>query len=112
MALGLVVGPLLGPRATPLGELGRLVIQLIKAVATPLVFFAIVNAILKTRLEGRAGVRMLALAMMNACIALGIGLLLSNLLHPGRSLDLAQLVPTAGAQATYQGKTIDLLQTF
>src|SRR5688572_25213373 len=86
MVIGVAVAPVLGSRAAPLGELGKLVIQLIKAVATPLVFLAIVNAILRTEVKGRAGLRMLALAMINACIALTIGLLLANLLHPGQSL--------------------------
>src|SRR4029079_15693608 len=74
MVVGAIVGPLLGARAAPLGELGKLVIQLIKAAATPLVFFAIVNAILGTEIKGRAGVRMLVLAAINASIALAIGL--------------------------------------
>ena len=57
MAVGVAVGPALGARAAPLGELGRLVIQLIKAVATPLLFLAIVDAILKTpgQVEGGRG---------------------------------------------------------
>lgn len=49
-------------RAEPLGELGKLVIQLIKAVATPLLFFAIVDAILRTEVRGRQGAIMLAFA--------------------------------------------------
>ena len=59
IAVGVALGPLLGARAAPLGELGKLVIQLIKAVATPLLFFAIVNAILTSPQLGRGvvGVR-------------------------------------------------------
>ena len=86
MALGLLLGPLLGSQASGLGELGRLVIQLIKAAATPLLFLSIVNAILKTEIRGRAAVRLLFWATFNASIALAIGLGISNLFQPGRSL--------------------------
>ena len=103
MVLGAVVGPLLGARAAPLGELGKLVIQLIKAVATPLIFFAIVNAILRTEVKGRAGVRMLVFAAINASIALAIGLLLANLFHPGRSLQA--LAPASAAPRSRRTRT-------
>src|SRR6266478_2616565 len=86
MAVGLAVGPLLGARAEPLGELGKLVIQLIKAVATPLLFFAIVDAILKTEVRGRQGVIMLAFAAGSSSVALAIGLVIASGFHPGRLL--------------------------
>lgn len=111
MVIGVVVGPALGSRAAPLGELGKLVIQLIKAVATPLVFLAIVNAILRTEIKGRAGLRMLALAMINASIALTIGLLLANLLHPGESLQAVTPPAAAPALAAVADKKIDVMKT-
>ncbi len=104
MALGCIAGPLLGKTAAPFGELGKLVIQLIKAVATPLIFLVIVNAILKTEIRARSGARLLGWATLNAVIALGIGLVLSNLLQPGRHL--AMLQSSAGA-AAYAGKKVD-----
>ena len=110
IAVGLVVGSLLGEQAQGLGEIGRLVIQLIKAAATPLLFLAIVHAILKTEIRGRSAVRLIFWAMLNASIALTIGLLISNLLEPGRSLaDVARLDPAAAA--AYADKQIDLLAT-
>jgi DAACS family dicarboxylate/amino acid:cation (Na+ or H+) symporter len=110
MALGLAVGPLLGPDASGLGELGKLVIQLIKAAATPLLFFAIVSSILKTEIEGRSALRLLFWATVNASIAVVIGLGLSNLLQPGHSLsEIAR--PSPSALAAYQNKTVDLLAT-
>ena len=112
MVIGGIVGPLLGTaRAAPLGELGKLVIQLIKAVATPLLFFAIVNAILRTELRGRAGLRMLAFATINACIALAIGLLISNLFHPGRSLQAVAPAGAAAVPAAYADKKLDFVKT-
>lgn len=110
MGLGLVVGPLLGERAVVLGELGRLVIQLIKTVATPLLFFAILHAVLKAELQSRSAVRLLFFAGINASIALAIGLSVSNLFQPGRAM--AVVVP-ADPQAAegYANKRIDLLAT-
>lgn len=111
MVLGLVVGPMLGKDAAAFGELGKLVIGLIKAVATPLLFFAVVNAILRTEVNARSGAKMLVLAVVNASIALSIGLLLSNLLKPG--LHLGAAIPTdPEAARAYAGKSVDFLKTF
>jgi len=110
MAVGLALGPLLGARAEPLGELGRLVIQLIKAVATPLLFLAIVDAILKTEVRGRQGAVMFGFAALSASIALAIGLAISNIFHPGRLLDLHGLAKPGGAGALTD-KKIDVIKT-
>lgn len=109
IAFGLVCGPLLGTRASGLGELGRLVIQLIKAAAAPLLFLSIVNAILKTEIRGAAAARLVFWALVNASIALAIGLLLSNWFEPGRSL--AGFAPKAGAAANFMSKKLDWQNT-
>jgi DAACS family dicarboxylate/amino acid:cation (Na+ or H+) symporter len=108
MAAGLIVGPLLGKDALPLGELGKLVIQLIKAAAAPLLFLSIVNAILKTEIQARAAGRLLFWAVVNASIALAIGLTISNVLHPGRSLSG---FTAAGSTTGYANKKLDLIGT-
>jgi DAACS family dicarboxylate/amino acid:cation (Na+ or H+) symporter len=110
IALGLVVGPLLGKDAKGLGEIGKVVIQLIKAAATPLLFFAIVHAILKTEIRGRSAGRLVIWATVNASIALTIGLLISNVFQPGHSL-VGFHPASAEAQAAYAGKKVDLLAT-
>jgi DAACS family dicarboxylate/amino acid:cation (Na+ or H+) symporter len=111
MALGLIVGPLLGAQASPLGEIGKLVIQLIKAVATPLLFFAIVNAILKTEVSWKQGSRLLMFAALNASIALVIGMTLSNALQPGQHLNVIVSDATREAAKAYADKRVDLLET-
>jgi DAACS family dicarboxylate/amino acid:cation (Na+ or H+) symporter len=110
IALGLVVGPLLDKDAIGLGEIGKVVIQLIKAAATPLLFFAIVNAILKTEIQGRSALRLLFWATLNATIALTLGLTISNLLTPGHSL-VGFTPASEAAKAAYAGKKVDLVST-
>jgi Na+/H+-dicarboxylate symporter len=110
IVLGLVVGPALGRDARGFGELGKIVIQLIKAAATPLLFFAIVNTILKTEIRGRSAGRLLFWATVNACIALALGLLISNVFRPGHYLRGFHPA-TAEQQAAYAGKEVDLVAT-
>lgn len=88
-ALGPMVGAgwrSLGPLSTRLGELGTLVVDLIKGLAGPLLFFAVVDAFLRTRVKAGNAARMLGISAINACFAVVIGLTLSNLFQPGRSL--------------------------
>ncbi len=112
MALGLLLGPLLGAHATALGEIGKLVIALIKAVATPLLFLAIVNAIVSTEVDARAGGKMFGVATLNACVALAIGLGVSNLFRPGDHLARNLPPPDPAVLANYQDKNVDFLKTF
>jgi Na+/H+-dicarboxylate symporter len=110
MLLALGVGPLLGKDAIGLGEIGRVVIQLIKAAATPLLFFSVVHAILTTELRGRSAARLGFWAIVNASIALCIGLAISNLLQPGHSL--RGFTPASpDATAAYASKVIDPVAT-
>ncbi len=105
MVLGGLAGAGLGLAAAPLGELGKLVITLIKTAAAPLLFLSIVSAIVKTEVSGRDGARMVLIAMVNAALALTIGLGVSNLLEPGRQLDLG---PAHGAgPATAAGQPLE-----
>src|SRR5690349_19208591 len=83
MVLGAALGAWQGPRAAPLGQLGAVVIDLIKALAGPLLLLAVLDAFLRTEVRARSGLTMVAISLFNATLALGIGLTLSNLLKPG-----------------------------
>lgn len=95
--LGMLTGMLLGRDAGPLGEIGRLVIQLVKLFAVPLLLFAILDAFLKTDIAGRAAGRMVAITSINTTIALLIGLGLSNWLKPGTHMTLPAISGTPPA---------------
>src|SRR6185436_10028982 len=112
MVLGLLLGPFLGAHATALGAIGKLVIALIKAVATPLLFLAIVTGIVQTEVDARAGAKMHAVALINVCLAMAIGLGISNLFHPGQHLAQHLPPPDPVALAAYKDKEVDLLKTF
>lgn len=99
----------LGRDAGMLGEIGKLVIQLVKLFAVPLLLFAILDAFLKTDINGRAAGRLLAITTINTAIALVIGLGLSNWLKPGRHMTLPTLAATSAAAPAAK---IDFFKTF
>lgn len=90
VALGILLGitfgtrPILpGLRNDDLGQLGMLVIRLLKALAIPLIFFAILDAFLRVQIRARNGARLLLICLCNVSVAFAIGLLLMNTLRPG-----------------------------
>ena len=84
MALGAVLGQILGPQTASLGIVGKLFIQLIKVMAIPLVFFSTLDALLTAPLSWRNARRLFCVVTINTTCALVIGLSLSNLFNPGR----------------------------
>ncbi len=98
MTLGALVGTVFGERAAPLGAIGKLIIDLIKGLAGPLLFVGILDAFLHTHVRLRSGLIMVAIAMTNAALAIVIGLTISNVLRPGLYLSLPK--QDAGAAAT------------
>lgn len=97
MVLGGLLGLAIGKRAEPLGQLGTVIIGMIKALAGPLLFFAVVDAFLRTHVRIRSAGLMIAITLTNAAIAVVIGLTLSNVLRPGDHLAIP--TPAAGSQA-------------
>ena len=107
IALGMAAGLWLGKDAGPFGQIGTLVIQLVKLFAVPLLLFAILDAFLKTEIAGRAAGRLIAITSTNTTIALLIGLGLSNWLEPGRYMTL----PASTAPAAAPTGKIEFLKT-
>lgn len=86
---GILLGLNLSPSSTELlGLSGKLFIQMIKAVATPLLFFAILESFMTIAIKGKDLVKMVKIAAINACAALIIALLLANIFKPGQYFDL------------------------
>lgn len=90
--LGAFAGWAMGPAAeTWFGPLGALYVNLIKMIAVPLVFFAVINAV--SALHGqqsvaRLGGRTFGWFAITATFAVGIGLAVAFVFNPGVGVDL------------------------
>lgn len=100
MALGVVVGAVFGRRVEWLGAFGAVIIEVIKGLAGPLLFFAIIDTILRTHVKSRSALLMVAISLSNAAIALVVGLALANTLRAGERVSLASLEAEAATRGT------------
>lgn len=91
VALAIPVGLYWGEAATRLDLLPSLIIRALGALAAPLVVLAILSAIVSNDIRGRQGLRMMLYYLINTLVAMGFGLLLSNLVRPGLGAELIDL---------------------
>jgi len=68
-----------------LGDLGLLVIRLLRAMAVPLIFFGVVDAFVTTKISGRQGLKLVAICAINVTIAFLLGMTLMNVFRPGEA---------------------------
>jgi Na+/H+-dicarboxylate symporter len=104
IVLGLVVGLVLGEKAEGIKIVGDLFIQLLKMIIIPLIMASMVAGVVSlgdVRKLGRIGLRTFAYYLATTLLAVGVGLVLVNLLRPGVGIDLgAQTgVDLAGREA-------------
>lgn len=83
MALGVVVGLLLGPNAVALATPSRLVLRLLGALAPALILVAIVKALIETTFEKGTTGKLLRLLVLNTLVAICVGLVVANVIKPG-----------------------------
>jgi len=94
--LGVIVGAAMGAffRNEPIlfgwtnadsGVVAGFYVQILTAMATPLIFFAIVDAFVRTNITGRQGLKMFVVCATNIVAAFLIGLTIINVWHPGEA---------------------------
>jgi Na+/H+-dicarboxylate symporter len=93
-----------GLRNEWLGRLGMYVILVLKTLAIPLIFFAVLDAFLTTVLPLRQGTRLILICLINVSVAMAIGLTIMNVWQPGLSWtdrvdDLLNLAPGSTSPA-------------
>ena len=75
--------------AAVLGTPGDLVMRLLGALAPPLILLAVVHTLLKSEIPGHMRLRLVFLLALNTLVAISIGLLVANVVQPGRWQNLA-----------------------
>ncbi len=83
LILGVIAGELMGAHAALFKPFSAVVLRLLGALATPLIFIAVVQALYKANVSGRTGAKLVSLLLLNTLVAILIGLLVANLLQPG-----------------------------
>ncbi|KUL56032.1 MULTISPECIES: cation:dicarboxylate symporter family transporter [unclassified Streptomyces] len=100
--LGIAVGFIWPDFAKELKPVGTGFVNLIKMMISPIIFCTIVlgvGSVRKAAKVGKVGGLALAYFMAMSVVALAIGLLVGNILHPGSGMDLTESVKGAGHTA-------------
>lgn len=91
IVLGVAVGYLLGPRAEHFKVFGDIFIRLLRMIIIPLIMASMVTGVVSignVRNLGRIGLRTFAYYFATTFLAVGVGLVLVNLLKPGVGVEL------------------------
>src|SRR5207237_10252818 len=115
VAAGVVVGLTAPGTAVELKPLGDTFVSLVKMMISPIIFCTIVLGIGSVRQAakvGRVGGLALGYFLTMSTVALAIGLIVGNIIHPGVGLDLTDALRKAGTKAaggTEATGTVDFL---
>ena len=84
-----------------LGGLGLLVIKALRALAVPLVLFAILDAFAQTRIAAKSGGKLILICLVNVSVAMCIGLAIMNIVKPGLTWQshLTEIAQAASAKS-------------
>ena len=91
IVLGVAAGILLGERAVHIKIVGDIFIRLLKAIIIPLILASMVAGIVSlgdVRKLGRIGLKTFVYYMATTLLAVGVGLILVNILRPGAGVEL------------------------
>ncbi len=86
--VGALTGALLGERAEFLAVPSRLILRLLGALAPPLILFAVIRVLMTSQIRGRVAARMVGLLILNTVVAIVIGLVVANVVKPGKGAEL------------------------
>ncbi|TWU30292.1 dicarboxylate/amino acid:cation symporter [Bythopirellula polymerisocia] len=108
MVLGLVTGLLLGEHSLFFEMPSKVILQLLGALAPPLILIAVVHVLMTTEISGRTAGRLAGLLLLNTSVAIAIGLSVANLMQPGTWSEFKKPEPAASREAT-TASPVDLL---
>lgn len=88
LVLGAIVGMLLGERARILEIPSQVILQLLGALAPPLILVAVAHVLMTSEVKGKQAARLFFLLLLNTCVAIVIGLTVANLMQPGSWVEI------------------------
>ena len=100
LILGAIAGLVFGPGIVWVSPFGDIFVRLLKMIVMPVVMFTLIvgaASIHPARL-GRVGVKALVIYMITTAFAVVLGLVMGNLFHPGRGLQLAGAASAFGKE--------------
>lgn len=101
LILGILTGVALGQDAASLAMPAKLVLRLLGALAPPLILVAVIHALMTADIQGKTAGKLIGLLMLNTLVAICIGLLVANVIQPGKWNRLEPIPATpAGASGT------------
>lgn len=78
----------------------KLILRALGMLAPPLILVAVVQALMRTEIKGKTAGRLASLLLLNTLVAIGIGLLVANVIKPGKGASLK--APTATSSLAAQ----------
>jgi len=84
LILGIILGLLLGENATPFHWVSAIILRFLGALAPALILVAVIDSIINANIKGTGAARMVYLLILNTLVAILIGLLVANVIRPGK----------------------------
>lgn len=110
--LGIVIGLVFGEKATIVKPLGTIFLNMIKMIVVPMVFFSITAGVASLgdlKKPRNIGVKVVGLYALTSALCVGLGLIMANIINPGKGFDLTALSQSTDYEAQAMPSIIDTL---
>lgn len=110
--LGIVIGLVFGEKATIVKPLGTIFLNMIKMIVVPMVFFSITAGVASLgdlKKLRNIGVKVVGLYALTSALCVGLGLIMANIVNPGKGFDLTALSQSTDYEAQAMPSIIDTL---
>ena len=110
--LGIVIGLVFGEKATIVKPLGTIFLNMIKMIVVPMVFFSITAGVASLgdlKKLRNIGVKVVGLYALTSALCVGLGLIMANIINPGKGFDLTALSQSTDYEAQAMPSLIDTL---
>ena len=110
--LGTVIGLVFGEKATIVKPLGTIFLNMIRMIVVPMVFFSITAGVASLgdlKKLRNIGVKVVGLYALTSALCVGLGLIMANIINPGKGFDLTALSQSTDYEAQAMPSIIDTL---